>query len=186
VGVVDREAHETQNLVERIRRGETSAQMEFVNRYRGPIQAIATVRTADPEAARDICQDVLIAVLASIERGQIREPGKLGAFIQGTARNLVNNFLRTRERRREVDFDSIDLLSVDPQIELEAQERERLVRSALTSFSATDQGICLRYFEGYTLAEIARELGISHTSVRKRKERMMAKMEKIIRNSSQE
>ena len=180
MGVVDPEARETQNLVERIRSGESSAQVEFVNLYRRRILAIASARTGDPEHARDICQDVLLAVLTAIERDQIREPDKLGAFVQGTARNLINNFLCTRSRRREVDFDSINLVSVDPQIELEAKERELRVRTALRSFSRMDQVIWLFYFEGYSLAEIALKLRISHTAVRKRKERMMKKIEKML------
>jgi len=186
VGVADPEVPETQNLVERIRRGERSAQVEFVNRYGRPVQAIATARTNDPEAARDICQDVLMAVLTAIQRDQVREPEKLGAFIQGTTRNLINNFLRTRERRREVDLESINVLGVDPQIELEAQDRERLLRSVLRMFSATDQAILLFYFEGHTFAEIAGKVGISHAAIRKRKERMMDQIRKIIGDSSQD
>src|SRR5215472_1312230 len=113
-GGVDPVAYETQNLVDRIRKGDSSAQEEFVNLYRRPIQAIATARTGDPEAARDICQDVLIAVLAAIERDKIREPDKLSAFVQGTARNLINNFLCTQKHRRETDIDLVDIPSEDP------------------------------------------------------------------------
>src|SRR5215475_14337723 len=120
VGDADPVTHEAQSLVERIRRRESSAQEEFVNLYRRPILAIATARTRDPEAARDICQDVLIAVLAAIERDQIREPDKLSAFVQGTARNLINNFLDRQKRRRETDIDLDDIPVVDPTSEFEA------------------------------------------------------------------
>jgi len=173
--------------VDRIRKGDSSAQEEFVNLYRRPIQAIATARTGDPEAARDICQDVLIAVLAAIERDKVREPDKLSAFVQGTARNLINNFLCTQKRRRETDIDLVDIPSEDPMDQFVAEDRKRRILSVLRSFSVTDQQILLLFWvDGHTLPDIAHRLGISHSAVRKRKSRMVKKIQKVFERLSQE
>ena len=183
----DAVAHETQNLVERIRRGERSAEEEFVNLYRRPIQAIATAKTGDPDAAQDICQDVLIAVLAAIEPNQIREPDKLSAYVQGVARNLINKFRCTRATRRETDIDLIEIPGVNLLDEVEAKERQRLVVSVLRGFSALDQQILLlSWVDGDTLEDIARKLGISHAAARKRKSRMVSKLKNVFGQWSQE
>jgi RNA polymerase sigma factor (sigma-70 family) len=183
VGNADAVAHETQNLVERIRRRESSAQEEFVNLYRRQIQAIATVRTGDPEAAQDICQDVLIAVLVAIERNQIREPDKLGAYVHGVTRNLINKFLCSRATRRETDIDLIEIPGVNLLDEVEAKERKRLVVSVLRGFSELDQQILLlSWVDGHTLEDVARKLGISHAAARKRKSRMVSKLKNVLGN----
>lgn len=187
MGDADAVAQETQNLVERIRRGESSAQEEFVSRYRRTILAIATAKTGDPEAAQDICQDVLIAVLSKIECNQIREPDKLSAFVRGTARNLINKFRCTRASRRETDIDLIEIPGVNLLDEVEAKERKRLVVSVLRGFSVLDQQILLlSWVDGQTLEDIARKLGISHSTARKRKSRMISKLKNIFGQLSQE
>jgi RNA polymerase sigma factor (sigma-70 family) len=187
VGDADAVAHETQNLVERIRRRESSAQEEFVNLYRRPIQAIATVRTGDPEAAQDICQDVLIAVLMAIERNQIREPDKLSAYVHGVARNLINKFLCLRASRRETDIDLIEIPGANFLDEVGAKERKRLVVSVLRGFSALDQQILLlSWVDGHTLKDVARKLGISHATARKHKSRMVSKLKNVFGQLSQE
>ena len=88
-------------LADRIRAGDRSAEEELVKKYRAGVLMIATARTRDPEAARDLVQEIFIHVLKAARDGQLREPEKLGAFIQGTARNVINNFLRTRTRSAE-------------------------------------------------------------------------------------
>ena len=187
MGNADAVAHETQNLVERIRRRESSAQEEFVNLYRRQIQAIATVRTGDPEAAQDICQDVLIAVLVAIERNQIREPDKLGAYVHGVTRNLINKFLCSRATRRETDIDLIEIPGVNLLDEVEAKERKRLVVSVLRGFSELDQQILLlSWVDGHTLEDVARKLGISHATARKHKSRMVSKLKNVFGQLSQE
>lgn len=164
-------------LVERIRAGDRSAENELVTNYQRGVFAIAAARTRDREAARDLTQDVFIAVLKVLREGQLRESNKLAAFIQGTARNVINNFLRTRARRSECELDRIEIMGVDPIEELESAERQRLVRLEVQSFSNTDQQILLlSLVDGHSLADIAQRLHMSHDAVRARKSRMVRKI----------
>src|SRR5262249_22348806 len=107
------------SLAERIHRGDEAAEEELVNAYRRGILAIATARVRDREAALDLTQEVLMAALRALREGHLREPEKLPAFIQGTARNIINNFLRTRIRRSECPLDE-QLPGADPVKELES------------------------------------------------------------------
>jgi len=167
------------SLATRIRAGDGSAENELVNTYRRGVFLIASARTRDREAARDLTQEVFIAVLKALRDGQLREPNKLAAFIQGTARNLINNYIRTRARRSECDLDSVEVPSPDPVVELESAERQRLVGQELATFSAADQQILLlSLVDGHSLAEVAQRLKLSHDAVRARKSRMIKKIMK--------
>jgi RNA polymerase sigma-70 factor (ECF subfamily) len=168
---------EESTLVARIRAGDSAAEGELVNAYRRGVFLMASARTRDREAARDLTQDVFIAVLKALRSGQLRESDKLEAFIQGTARNLINNYLRTQARRSESELDSIEIPGPDPVIELESAERERLVRHELASFKIADQQILLlSLVDGHSLAEVAQRLNMSHDAVRARKSRMIRKL----------
>ena len=172
-------------LAERIRAGDRSAEDELVNAYRRGVFLIAATRTRDRDAARDLTQEVLISVLRALRDGQLREPTKLAAFIQGTARNLVNNYLRSRARRPECELE-LEPYSADPVEQLESLERQRLVRRELESFSVTDQQILLlSLVDGHSLAEVAQRLNLSHDAVRARKSRAIRKITKRFAHMSQ-
>ncbi|HEY7402871.1 MAG TPA: sigma-70 family RNA polymerase sigma factor [Candidatus Angelobacter sp.] len=165
------------SLVERIRAGESAAEAELYTAYSRGVFLIATVRTRDSEAARDLTQDVFLAVLAAVRAGQLREAEKLPAFIQGTARNLINNFLRSRTHRAECDLPDAELLGGDLVDDLELAERRRLVHRELESCAPQDRKLLVwSLLEGHSLADIARRLNLSHEAVRARKSRLVKKI----------
>lgn len=164
-------------LVVRIREGDSRAEEELVNSYRRAVLLIATVRTRDRELANDLSQEILIAVLQALRAGQIRESEKLGAFIQGTARNVINNYFRSRARHPESDLETAEIPTDDPVTLMESVERQRLVREELSKLSLADQQILLlSIVDGHSLAEIAKRLQLSHDAVRARKSRIVRRM----------
>src|SRR5689334_15676992 len=84
------------SLAARIQAGDRSAEEQLFNTYQRSVLLIATARTHDREMARDLTQEVFIVILGALREGRLREPDKLAAFIHGTARNIINNFLRAR------------------------------------------------------------------------------------------
>jgi RNA polymerase sigma factor (sigma-70 family) len=172
-------------LARRIIAGDRSAEDELVSTYRRGVFVIAVARTRDREAAADLTQEILIAILKALRDGQLREATKLVAFIQGTARNLINNYLRNKAHHTEVELDD-EAYSSDPVEELESLERKRLVRRELQSFSITDQQILLlSLVDGHSLAEVAQRLNMSHDAVRARKSRAVRKITKKFSRMSQ-
>jgi RNA polymerase sigma-70 factor (ECF subfamily) len=165
------------SLVERIRAGDSTAEAELYAAYSRGIFLIATVRTRDSEAARDLTQDVFLAVLAAVRAGQLRNAEKLPAFVQGTARNLINNFLRSRAHRAECDLPDAELRGGDLVDDLELAERQRLLRRELDSCEPMDRKLLVwSLLEGHSLADIARRLNLSHDAVRARKSRLVKKI----------
>jgi len=158
----------------------------LVAQYGPGVLAIATVRTGNRDTARDLTQDILIAVIKAVRTGQVRETDRLAAFIQGTARNLINNHFKMRGRRGETDLDDAGPMPIDPVQEFEAAERARLVHDELVRHSALDQQILLfSLVDGHSLAEIAGRLKLSHEAVRARKSRLIRKLAKRFKGLSQ-
>jgi RNA polymerase sigma factor (sigma-70 family) len=173
-------------LVARIRVGDALAEEQFVAAYQQSLLLITAARTRDREAARDLTQDILIAVLRGLRDGQLREADKLDAFVHGTARNLINNYLRSKIRRRESDLSSTAEPAVEPIPQLELTEKQRLIRSELESYGSLDQQILLlSLVDGHSLLEIADRLEISHEAVRQRRSRMVRKLTKKFSRLSQ-
>ena len=75
------------DLVARIAAGEQAAEEELVRTYSRRVYSIAAARTRDREIARDLTQDILLAVIKAVRADHVREADKLVAFIQGTAKN---------------------------------------------------------------------------------------------------
>lgn len=172
-------------LAQRILDGDRSAEDELVSAYRRGVFVIAVARTRDHEAARDLTQEILIAILKALRDGQLRESTKLAAFIQGTARNLINNYLRSKTHHVEIELDD-EAYSADPVEELESLERRRLVQRELESFSFTDRQILLlSLVDGHSLADIAQRLNLSHDAVRARKSRAVRKITRKFARVSQ-
>jgi RNA polymerase sigma factor (sigma-70 family) len=167
---------EQRSLVDRIRQGDTLAEEVVVLRFDRRIRALAVNRIRDREAARDLAQETLIQVLSALRGGQLRDAEKLGAFIFGIARNVINNYLRSRGRQpAEEPID--DLQIADDEEDDGLADRMALVRRALQRLDATDRRIMsMTLLEGWKPGEIASTLGLSVDVVRARKSRALKKV----------
>ncbi len=180
------EARPDVSLAERIRRGDASAETELVRYYGRTVTVIAGARTGDYDIARDLAQDILVAVLKALRRGNLREPDKLSAFVQGTARNIINNYLRERTRRAEQEITDLDCPAYDPTTALEDADRRRVLGEALQSLNATDRDILrLSLIDGLSCVEVAARIELSHEAVRARKSRALRKLMEKFRKVSQ-
>ncbi|HTP70250.1 MAG TPA: RNA polymerase sigma factor [Dongiaceae bacterium] len=173
-------------LVQRIQDGDSAAESEFVTQFRPRVLLIASARMRDREAAHDLTQDVLMAVLTGLRRGQLREAEKLPAYVQGTLKNLANNYLRAQQRRGECGLDVVTEAWRNPVEEREWEERRRLIVEEIKQCSDIDQKILLYgMVDGHSSEEIAKKLGLSHDAVRARKSRVIRKITEKFSSLSQ-
>ena len=166
-------------IVKRIQAGDHTAEEHLVTLYSRRIYAIAVWRTRDREAAKDLTQEILMAVLGALRAGRIREGEKLAGFIQGTARNVISNYMRNRTRYAECPLPEFELYTADFVEELESADRHRLLRQELAACSPTDRQILyMSLVNGYSMAEISEKLHLSHDAVRARRSRLIRKLAK--------
>jgi RNA polymerase sigma factor (sigma-70 family) len=166
------------DLAHRIREGDPAAEEELVRRFGDRIRVFAAMRTRDRETARDLGQEVMIAVLTALRHGQLRELDRVAAFVYGIARNVVNNHLRSgRARQMEPLAPEMAAETGDPVEDIEAGRRQVLVRGALARLNRADRGILLlTLVDGLKPAEIAFRLGLTAEVVRVRKSRALKKV----------
>jgi RNA polymerase sigma factor (sigma-70 family) len=168
-------------LAERIRQGDASAETELVAEFTQRIFVMAVVRTHDREAARDLVQDILMAVIIALRKGQLQDADKLAGFVHGTARNLINNGLRILSRQPPIEPLPDDLAQTGLAVQFEDPERVRLVHEALEGLGEEDRTILrMTLVEGSKPGEIAAALGLTSEVVRTRKVRAIKKIADLI------
>ncbi len=183
------DAHDPEELAalgERVRQGDPVAESDLVRLFQKSVFLMLLTRTRDPEAARDLTQEVLLAVLNALRNGQLRASGKLSAFVHGTARNLANNHHRTQgQKPREIPLDP-DLPLVSAEVEgLEDKERSSLVQRGLEQLEPLDRRILLMTLvDGLKPGKIAVELGLTPEAVRTRKSRAVKKVVEMVQKLS--
>jgi len=134
---------------------------------------MASVRLHGSDAAQDIAQDTLLAVLEAVRTGRLRDPERLPAFVLGTARNLVNNHFRRAganpARPGDPPADSPAAVANQPGVDV---ERRAMVRASLGRLKPLDRRILLLTLtEGLTPREIAPLVNLTPEVVRTRKAR---------------
>ena len=173
------------HLVESIRRGDPSAEERLVVAFRRPVLCLLTARTRDPEAARDLTQDALMATLGAVREGRLREADRLGGFVAGTARHLALKYHRSRRRDPLPLEDALEPAMESPTEEYEASERVALVEEALERLEEAERQVLeLTWRKGLQPREIAERLGLSGDVVRARKSRALKRIVEYVRARS--
>ena len=174
----------TVDVVERIGRGERSAEEELVRSFYRPVYAMVLTRTGDPEAAQDLTQETLIAVLRSLRDGKLHNPQGLVGFICGTMRNRVKHHFRSLHLERKGDLrEEPAVAALNPEEAFSSAERKTLVNQAIEALNPIDQKILrLTLVEGLAPRQIGKRLGLSSEVVRQRKSRAIRTARAILRD----
>ena len=184
-----RKAHgpeELAALAERVRQRDSAAESDLVRFFQRPVFLMLMARMRDAETARDLTQEVLLAVVSALRNGQLRASEKLSAFVHGTARNLANNHLRTQGRKpREMPLDPDLPVPAPEEASLDEEERSGLVRRAVEQLEPIDRKILLMTLvDGLKPGKIAAELELTSEVVRTRKSRAVRKVTGMIEQLS--
>jgi RNA polymerase sigma factor (sigma-70 family) len=172
-------------LASRIRDGEPGAEDELVERYRQPVYAVAAARTRDPEAARDLTQEILMGVLEALREGRLEHDDRLSAFVQGAARNRINTYLANLIRDRARPSLPPSPSASTPEDIYQENERWIFVRRAFDRLKPRDRKILLlTLVDGLKPGEIAERLGISPERLRKQKSRALKRVRDAVAEMS--
>jgi RNA polymerase sigma factor (sigma-70 family) len=172
----------------RITQGEREAEDDLARALYPRIRSIASVRLHGSDAAQDVAQDTIVAVIEALRAGRVRVTDRLPAFVMGTARNQINNRLRRDVQRAETLGDPPD----DPPggfvsdeqnvVRLDEARRRALVREAIRALNETDRRILtLTLEQGMTPREIAPLVGLTSGVVCTRKSRAIQEVADAIR-----
>jgi RNA polymerase sigma-70 factor (ECF subfamily) len=157
--------HETRELVERARRGDSRAFEALVRAHYRAAYATALALTGNPMDAEDVVQDGFIRAL---ERLDDCDPDRFAGWLLAIVRNRAHN-VRDRERVRAAEsLEDVD--PAGPERSDHAAERHDLGRAltaALAALSPVQREVVLLHdMDGWKHREIGDALGISEVMAR--------------------
>lgn len=160
-------------LARRVQLGDRDAEAEIARLFHQRVLMLASVRLHGSDAAHDIAQETILAVIEALRAGRLREPDRLAAFVLTIARNRISDHHRKNARRLEVHADAIDPPATgEGSAAAIEDERIALVMKVLDRLAPLDRRILLlTLVEGMTPREIAPIVGLKPDLVRTRKAR---------------
>jgi RNA polymerase sigma-70 factor, ECF subfamily len=154
----------------RLRGGDAETERHFVSYFAPLLLAKLRKRIRSAALVEDIRQETFLRafrVIRSVEG--LREPSRLGAFVNRICDNTMLEFLRGDSRAEAMDDAAEQLPSsqVSPESEAITQERKRMVRSAIEELPERDRRILRMVFlEEQDKDDVCQEFGVGRDHLR--------------------
>jgi RNA polymerase sigma-70 factor, ECF subfamily len=137
--------------LERLRSGDFRTQEHFVAYFTELIHLKLRSRVSSSQAIEDIRQETFVRVLHALRSpgGGIREPEKLGAFVNSICNNVLMEYYRSSSRDTPIEEESSDSFpdrSVDVLSSMIAKQNQEKVRQILQELSEKDRRILTAIF----------------------------------------
>ncbi|MDZ4857790.1 MAG: sigma-70 family RNA polymerase sigma factor [Candidatus Hydrogenedentes bacterium] len=152
-------------------KGDKEAFGTIVSQYQGVVCATAYSVTGNVHQSEDIAQEAFVVAWQRL--GDLRDVGKLPAWLCGIARNIAKNLQRRMERDplgRAGELSPVDAPeSVDLVAALDDKEREALVWKTIEAIPLEyREPLVLFYREGQSVRNVAAALGVSEDCAKQR------------------
>jgi RNA polymerase sigma-70 factor (ECF subfamily) len=145
---------------------DAEAEAEVCRRFAPRLRLFGLRHLRSDAAAADLVQEVLIIVIGKLRGGDVRDAGRLAAFMLGTARQCIVDIRRGAARRERIlgtfPVDLPSLIHEDP----EPLDTDRL-RQCLQALAERERAVLMMTFYDDQSAEaVGGELGLSAANVR--------------------
>lgn len=166
-------------LVHRIYHGDNESVEQLYRYFYGGIR-LFLCRHLGAQELEDKVHDTFVIVLTAIQRGEVRDPSRLPAFVRTVVRRQVANHIGgvIHERRDCVDIDSTggaDQLVDDgqsPEQQVISEEQISIMRELLLQVDERDRELLVRfYLREETAEQICADLNLSSNQFRLLKSR---------------
>jgi len=157
--------------VERLRSGDFRTQEHFVAYFSELIQLKLRARLRSPQAIEDVRQETFVRVFAALRSpGGIRQPERLGAFVNSICNNVLLEHYRSSSRSDSLDDEPQNELP-DPVMDvlgaLAAKQMEEKVREILDEMPERDRRILREVFlEERDKDDVCRDFGVDRDYLR--------------------
>lgn len=159
-------------LLERARSGDRPALEQLLERHQAQVYRFGIKMCRDPEAAKDVLQDTLIAMARGVR--EFQGASSLSTWLYTIARSFCikhrrkNPALARHEVAAAHEQDCADPAAMPDEV-LAGKEVERALERAIASLEpASREVLVLRDMEGLTAPEVAEVLGLSVQAVKSR------------------
>ena len=168
-------------LIARAKAGDPDAISGLYERYAPQIRRYIASRLGDPSQAEDICGDVFVKVLESLDRYEDRG-WPFSAWLYRIAYARTVDVLRQARRRPSLPLDEALLGSLEPPDEAVMARLSYHEITGIMEELTSDQRLVLRlrFGEDRSLAEIAQSLGRSVGSVKALQHRGLTRLAQVL------
>jgi RNA polymerase sigma-70 factor (ECF subfamily) len=165
------------SLIARAKSGDADAISALYERYAPQIQRYIASRLGDPVLAEDVCADVFVKVLESLERYEDRG-WPFSAWLYRIAYARTVDVLRQSRRRHSIPLDERQLGTLEPPDEQIMARIAYLEIKGAMGMLTNEQRLVLRlrFDEDRSLAEIAESLGRTIGSIKALQHRGLARL----------
>lgn len=157
-----------QEYLERLQAGDKATHEHFARYFTDLLRIKLRGRGVPADDVKDLLQETFARVFMSIRMKEIRQPDRLGAFVNATCTNVMREYFRNRSRNQCVDLEEVDVQ--DGRADLEAnmisRERDKSVRAVLRKLPAKDSTLLRALLQDRDKAEICKELGVERGYLR--------------------
>ncbi len=163
-------------LVEAAQNGHLESFGTLYERYHSPMVALAYSVLSDKDLAEDAAQEVF--AIACQKLGTLRHSDKFAAWLASICRNVARSILRSKGKSAAVNFQE--------RVENQNDEENRrdAIREAVWKLSPADRElIVMRYYDGFSQAQISNVLDISPQAVNGRLFRAKRKIAKYLKRN---
>lgn len=180
------------SVLERVRERDPEALGLFFEHYFERVYRVVYRLLGERAAAEDVTQDVFAKVHRAA--GQLDPARDPGPWLTAIAYNSCRDLWRSgafRLARHSSSIESDPAIAArlttganDPELDLLAAERHRLVREAIERLPEPLRLAILLYdYQGMSHQEIAERMGIQHTAARKRYSRALAALGRMLKGT---
>ena len=175
--------HSEEELLTRAANFDESALSEIYDRYELKIYSYIYRRTSDQTLAEDLTAQVFLKMLEAIQ-GDKTWHSSFSGWLYRIAHNLVIDYYRARDRQKVVSIDDVPHMpdrGMNPVRAAELTLDGEALRSAIRRLT-DDQAmvISLRFFEGYSFAEIAGMMEKTEGAVKALQHRAVATLRQLL------
>lgn len=175
-----------QELVARIRQGDSAAETALYEKYSARVYFTALSETHSKDDAEDICAETFLRVLQALRQDKLRSADSLPSFIVGFTLNVIREHIRQKYRAdslEDYEYDVASEVSLES-VFLDAETSQALEQAARQLKPREQQFLRMYYYDELPKEEIARRLGINEDRVRLIKSRALQSFREIYKKLS--
>lgn len=159
-----------ESYVERLRAGDFRTQEHFVAYFSELIQLKLRSRLNSPQAIEDVRQETFTRVFAALHGGKIRQPERLGAFVNSMCNNVLLEHYRSSSRDSSLD-DEEDTDFPAPNVDvlgaLASKQMAQKIRDILEEMPERDRRLLREIFlEERDKDDVCRDFGVDRDYLR--------------------
>jgi len=159
-----------ESYVERLCAGDFRTQEHFVAYFSELIQLKLRSRLHSPQAIEDVRQETFSRVFAALRSGKLRQPDRLGAFVNSMCNNVLLEHYRASSRDSSLEDEEqkdFPALSVDVLGTIAAKQMGEKIREILEELPERDRRLLREIFlEEREKDDVCRDFGVDRDYLR--------------------